>query len=176
MLYKDFPIFLDSILTCFKDNINKTLTIDEIRDIIYSKDLNKDLNGKNPSSNENLKLMTNYFFDKKDYVKFGLEFLEKEFLVNYNIIEEKVSITPSGFSKITTDSFSNEISTKRTNLWLQRATWVCTILALFISVYSLCCKKESFVLQLPCHQIHCNHESCQSHSHKDTISQLKVIR
>ena len=100
MIYKDFPAFLDLILSCFSNDFNVIKTVDEINNIIYKGSLDKELDKSNPATQENLDVMVIHILTNKDYVKFGLEFLHNENLINYNYEKETISITPKGFSKI----------------------------------------------------------------------------
>ena len=135
MLYKDFPLFLDSILDCF-ENVNKTKTVEEIKRTIFKDEFNKKYPLNTP--NKNLEDLAKYVFDKSDYIRFGLEFLDNEKLIVYNKENQTATITPKGFFKVKNESFSSIISDKKVNQLLQRTTVACTIVALFISVYSAC--------------------------------------
>ena len=118
--------------------------------------------------------MINYLFSKNDYIKFGLEFLDGDGLVNYDSKSGLAHITPKGFSKIKNDTFSDEIFNKKVNLWLQRATWFCSICALFISAYSLWSKNISSASQFPCCQTHYVLESNQVQNNKNAPLEKKA--
>lgn len=135
MLYKDFPLFLDSILNCF-ENVNKTKTVEEIKRVIYKNELTKSYPPNTP--NKNIEDLAKYVFDKSDYIRFGLEFLDNEKLINYSKESQTATITPKGFFKVKNESFATIITDNKINQLLQRTTVVCTIVALFISVYSAC--------------------------------------
>lgn len=171
MIYKDFPAFLDLILSCFSNDFNAIKTVDEINNIIYKGSLDKELDKSNPATQENLDVMVKHILTNKDYVKFGLEFLHNENLINYNCEKETISITPKGFSKIKVEGFVKELSTKRTNLRLQRATWFCSICAIIISLYSILYDKSSSSNPIPLHKVYCGYESCKESAYRHVIQE-----
>lgn len=64
-----------------------------------------------------------------------LSFLYNEKLIAFDKQKETAGITASGFIKIKTKSFQDEIEEKRINNCLQRIAWIVTPLAAIITVF-----------------------------------------
>lgn len=132
----------DKILKYLSNDFNSSKSVNEITNIVFSKEL------KNKDPFDLSILLTQYENDTLN----SLLFLKNESLVDSN---DNVNfyITTKGFIKINTENFTQEIQNKKVNVWLQRGAWFCSILALFFSVYASffknvnCCKKTECLRQ-----------------------------
>jgi hypothetical protein len=137
--------FFDKILSFLASDYNKIFTIEEVKNFIYKKQIVKISKSKDF-----------FMFSDKNFETNTINavmFLNREGLVAYNEKEKQVFINSKGFVKYKTENFTQEIRNKSINLWLQRGTWLCSILALFFSFYSAFLKSESF----PTIVLDCNH-------------------
>lgn len=123
--------FFDKILTFLSSDYNRSFTIDEIVNDVYKEEIVQ--NSKSSSGLKGLTADTHY----KSNVINAIMFLKSQGLVAYDEQKETAFINTKGFIKIKTEGFVKEIRNKKVNLWLQRGTWVASIIALSLSVYTI---------------------------------------
>lgn len=127
--------YFDEILKFLSSDYNRVFTFEEVARKLYPRDFKDMESVKSPFKDDHKKLL---FIDLAN----ALMFLNKEGLLYYDLENKTVITSTAGFIKINTEGFSKEIKNKTVNLWLQRGTWVCSIVALFISFYSLSIKNS----------------------------------
>lgn len=138
MFYKNFPKFLDTILLSFSDDYNKSKSIEELKNIVFKEELSKGYDLAKPDGN--LKKLADSLFTYVDYLKYALNFLNQEGLVNYDeskrTDEKSITITSKGFFKIKTESYTNKIKNEKRNIKLQKWTFILAIISLAVSIVS----------------------------------------
>ena len=127
--------FFDNILKFLSSDYNRIFTIEEVVLEVYKKQI---VENNNNNNNSNIGL-DGIFADKyyESNVLNAVMFLNSQGFVAYNEINKTVLINTKGFVKIKTEGFAKEIQNKEVNLWLQRSTWFCSIIALGLSVYTI---------------------------------------
>lgn len=138
--------FFDKILSVLSTDYNKSFSIEEIISKVYEKELKQ--NGKKGIEG---------FFNDIHYetnVINALMFLKSQGLVAFDEIEKISFINTSGFVKIKTEGFQNEIRNKNINLWLQRLTWFVAILTFILTLFIQCPKNIE-----PTNASNCNYDT-----------------
>lgn len=133
-MYNNPSKFFDTILAFLASDYNRIFTIEEVKNYVYKKQIDKTNKLKDfiLSSDEHFETNTIN----------AVMFLNREGLVTYNGKEKQVFINTKGFVKHKTENFTQEIRNKTINLWLQRGTWLCSIVALFVSAYAISVKNS----------------------------------
>ena len=161
---------LDGILKILADDFNSSKTINELTLKFFERELKKE-------EQFNLSVVI------PQYETITLNALL--FLLNEGFVSTKDNnsflITTKGFIKLKTESFSKEIKNKTVNLLLQRATWFCSITALFISVYNAFLKSENYSNTVS--NCNCKNVTALTHSEsnkkflieKDTAQKIKQL-
>ena len=139
MLYKNYPGFLDSILSAFSEDYNNSKSFDELKSIVFKNEISEGYDLNKPD--ENLKRFTTELFTYSDYLKYGLIFLKQEGLINFDESkrdnEKGISITSNGFFKIKTQGFEDKINNDKEVIRLQSRTLIVAIFSLIVSVISV---------------------------------------
>lgn len=145
MFYENFPKFLDKILSAFSEDYNIPKSLDELTQIVFKSQIDKGYDLDKPD--ENLKTLTNELFTYPEYLKYALDFLSQENLINYNKSarndEKSITITSKGFFKIKTEGFEKKIKNDKINIRLQRAVWFSALLTVGITIYTQLIKTKT---------------------------------
>lgn len=117
---------LDKILELLTTDFTKQFSILDITEAVFKPRYIK--------HNEIYQKMT--YALNTEYIESLLKFLNNEGLIQHNV-NQTYTITAKGFVKYKTETFQQEIYNKRLNIRLQRGAWVCSIVAVFVSLITL---------------------------------------
>lgn len=117
---------LDKILLLLNTDFSKQFSILDITEAVF-----KDNYKKQNEIYQNMIYSLN-----TDYVESLLKFLDNEGLIQHNV-NQTYTITAKGFVKYKTETFQQEIYNKRLNVRLQRGAWICSIIAVAVSISAL---------------------------------------
>lgn len=135
---ENFPKLLDDILLSFSNDFNIPKSIDELKTIVFKKQLSKEYTSKNVDKNfDRFFKETDVYYEFLDYL---LSFLHQEKLIVYNKSSIKaqslVTITSKGFFKIKTESFHEKIRNDKYKTRLQISVWIVALLSFFITIFN----------------------------------------
>ena len=164
MFYENFPLFLDSVLFAFSNDYNTVKSVNELKEIVFKKELSKGYDLNTPD--ENLKRLNSSLFTYVDYLEYALAFLHQEELVIFDKLrrsdEKSVTITSKGFFKIKTEGFATKIKNDKFNLKLQRIVWYSALITLGITVYTQLIKTNTSCNETSKTYVNCN---CKTQSY-----------
>lgn len=117
---------LDKILQLLNTDFTKQFSILDITEAVFRDNYKK--------QNEIYQNMT--YALNTDYVESLLKFLNNEGLIQHNV-NQTYTITAKGFVKYKTETFQQEIYNKKLNIRLQRGAWICSVVAVVVSIVTL---------------------------------------